>query len=425
MARYCLILLSVVVISVVSFRVSVEKKYVRYKHLTATLTKFKSGAHAGKWRIRYKDRVGKWQIGGVLKDLKKAKERAEELLECVDEQTETARKLSADEIEVIEVMRAKGISKDTLVEWMKQRESSSKMLLNEAVEKYIQTHADRQNYSRAHYNDIVHTLNRIKDELGDSELGLIRIEEVEEFLRDTELSPKRQNNMRGVLSGFWKWASQRGYCERNIITAIAPLKIKKRAGGHEVLTPEEFAVLLVNCPEHFLCWLTISGFAGLRQSEIVGRTGDRESALRWEDFHFDREQPVIVVRPETAKINKPRIVPICDALMQWLKPWRNKTGLVHPHVRPSSGTPPMTATLGELIGGWRDNCLRASRASYRLAETQSLSTVSMEMGHTEGVLKNSYLNPRFEEDAAVWFSLTPRKAAQLVKQRDKKIQKIG
>ena len=324
---------------------------------------------------------------------------------------------------MVEAIRQHNLSKDDLDEWLRFRKGASEILVTAACTKYVEDHVKRQDYSRSHYNDIIHTLNLLNKKIGSNQLALVRVEQLERLLSDTKLSAKRQNNMRGVLSGFWRWSTHRGHCEKNIVAAIPPIKIKKKAGGYEVLSPGEFALLLNSCPEHFIPWLTISGFAGLRQSEIVGRTGDRESALRWEDFYFDRESPVIVLRSETTKTNLPRIVPLCDTLMEWLEPWKNKTGLVHPHIRPSGGRNPVTQELGELIGGWRDNCLRASAASYRLAKTQSLSIISMEMGHTEKMLKNNYLNPRFEEDAELWFSLTPAKMKEFL--QSKKITKIG
>ncbi|WP_347441547.1 hypothetical protein [Rubritalea sp.] len=55
--------------------------------------------------------------------------------------------------------------------------------------------------------------------------------------------------------------------------------------------------------------------------------------------------------------------------------------------------------LGELIGGWRSNCLRASRASYRLAQTNDIGLTASEDGHTESMLRKNYLNP------LLWHSL--------------------
>ncbi len=105
-----------------------------------------------------------------------------------------------------------------------------------------------------------------------------------------------------------------------------------------------------------------------------------------------------------------------DALIDWLTPWRHATGPVFPvKLRlPSGGTDPVTTRLGKLIGGWKNNALRASRASYRLAETQSIATVILEMGHTQDILLGTYLNPRYEEDAAIWFSLDRAAAKTLI-----------
>lgn len=383
-------------------------KKVRFGNLTANLSQFKSGQHSGKWRIRYKDRDGKWRVGGVFKDLKKAEKVAVDILEEIFDGNSAENSLTQEELAMLIDLRKSDVSCEEVLSFVRLRRGAVRVVLYEAIDQYLETFVEGRNYSSSHKNDIVYGLNLIRDCLGEKEVRDVVVTDIERVLADTGSSFKRQNNLRGVMNSFWKWAIKRDMSVNNPAEDVTRHRIKKVSGGHGVFMPRQFAIMLSSCPEADLPWLAISGFAGLRHDEIVGRTRDRESALRWEDFHFEREKPVIVVRSETSKTNTPRIVPICESLMAWLEPWKNKTGLVHPHARPSSTRDPVTKRLGALVGGWVDNGLRSSRASYRLAQTGRLSLTASEMGHTEKMLRENYLNPRFEEDADLWFSLSPQ-----------------
>jgi hypothetical protein len=53
-----------------------------------------------------------------------------------------------------------------------------------------------------------------------------------------------------------------------------------------------------------------------------------------------------------------------------------------------------------------------------LAETQSIATATLEMGYFKDMLLGTYLNPRFEDDAKVWFGLDRATAERLAAEPD-------
>lgn len=179
--------------------------------------------------------------------------------------------------------------------------------------------------------------------------------------------------------------------------------------------------MLNHCPKPFIPWLALSAFGGLRGVEIYGREEDVNTGLHWEDFNWDAQ--VIALNGYTAKktsnrggakVGKPRIIPIDEALKDWLLPWRDARGPVHtPSRDPSYGNPSIVDKLGAKIGGWRKNALRSSRASYRMAIAKDYTVVTLEMGHTQDVFSTNYHNPRLEIDAVEWFSLTRAKVKEL------------
>jgi hypothetical protein len=74
---------------------------------------------------------------------------------------------------------------------------------------------------------------------------------------------------------------------------------------------------------------------------------------------------------------------------------------------------PNTATRLNYIGdkagfGWRQNALRHSFASYRLAAIQDAAKVALEMGNSPAMLFKHYRELVTPEAAAQWFAISPQ-----------------
>ena len=97
-------------------------------------------------------------------------------------------------------------------------------------------------------------------------------------------------------------------------------------------------------------------------------------------------------------------MPLLPNLRSWLEPYRERTGLVC-HL-------PNTAVrlnyLGDKAGfGWRQNALRHSFASYRLAQVQDAAKVALEMGNSPEKLFRHYRELVMPTAAEQWFSIHP------------------
>ena len=65
--------------------------------------------------------------------------------------------------------------------------------------------------------------------------------------------------------------------------------------------------------------------------------------------------------------------------------------------------------LGEKSGlGWRQNALRHSYASYRLAEIQDAAKVALELGNSPEKLFKHYRELVTPDAAKEWFSIVPK-----------------
>jgi integrase len=148
------------------------------------------------------------------------------------------------------------------------------------------------------------------------------------------------------------------------------------------------------CPPNRIPLLTIGAFTGIR-SEEIGR-------LDWEDILWDRD--FIEIKAKKAKTRSRRLVPISANLKLWLSPFRKESGPIYECKNHST----TLAYIGVKSGlGWRQNALRHSYASYRLAQIQNAAQVSLEMGNSPAKLFKHYRELVAPDQANEWFAIVP------------------
>ncbi len=139
----------------------------------------------------------------------------------------------------------------------------------------------------------------------------------------------------------------------------------------EIFTPEEMERLLLTAHARILPLIAIGGFAGIRSAEVC--------RLNWQDIKWDRGH--IEIAGKKAKTAARRLVPLSDNLKAWLAPWRGETGKII-SITDYSGALSDTAVKAKIPGGWRQNALRHSYISYRVAETGDVARTSLEAGNS-------------------------------------------
>jgi len=163
-----------------------------------------------------------------------------------------------------------------------------------------------------------------------------------------------------------------------------------------IFTPEEMEKILLVAHARILPLLAIGGFTGIRTAEIC--------KLDWEDIKWDRGH--IEVSGRIAKTNARRLVPLSENLKAWLAPWRGESGPIITMADPS-GAMSDTAVKAGIPGGWRQNALRHSFISYRVAETGDVARTSLEAGNSPKQVFRHYREVVDEAAARAWFSITP------------------
>ena len=87
-------------------------------------------------------------------------------------------------------------------------------------------------------------------------------------------------------------------------------------------------------------------------------------------------------------------------------PWRHETGPIVT-ITDYSGALSDTAVKARIPGGWRQNALRHSYISYRVAQTGDVPRTALEAGNSPAMIFRHYRELVDEEAAKAWFSVTP------------------
>lgn len=222
-------------------------------------------------------------------------------------------------------------------------------------------------------------------------------------------APRTLANIRQAWVTLWRWAARNEMIPKDLSDVPAILDLPPVVRGiPAIFTAPELGILLANVKESYLPWLALSAFGGIRTEEVAPIKHSDKPPLDWADFHWDRG--LFIVRPETSKTGRRRVIPILPALEAWLKPLAKASGRMSPRVPPSAGEGKImseTTRLGGLIGGWKRNALRHSFLTYRSALV-GISQTAMEAGNSESEARRSYVDAQGKDVAEAWFAVLPK-----------------
>lgn len=216
-------------------------------------------------------------------------------------------------------------------------------------------------------------------------------------------APRSRKNRLDAWRAFFTWCRSRGYLPAGGAIVTDSIETPRIARGTpETWTPQELAILIANVQTQYLPWIALSAWAGMRTEEICPDSDSKKSPLLWSDFHWDRG--LIIVRPETSKTGRRRVIPILPPIAALLPQDRvGRVGpILPPHAPPRTRQKAETTRLGLLVGGWRRNALRHSFLSYRAAIV-GISQASQEAGNSESIARRVYEDAKGSDEAALWF----------------------
>jgi len=230
----------------------------------------------------------------------------------------------------------------------------------------------------------------------------VRTKELDAWLRGLKLSPRTRNNFRTVICSLFSFARDNGYLAKGKPTEAESTTVAKQGDGEiEVFTPAEFALLLTAADEHLLPFLVFGGMAGLRSAEIL--------RLKWENVNWP--EGVIEIQGSVAKTGTRRLAPLVPAAAAWLKSFKDARG-------PVIGAIKLYERLEKLSEStsvpWKQNALRHSFCSYRMATLKDAPRVSYEAGNSVRIIQRHYDKVVTESQGKTWFSILPKTAANVI-----------
>jgi integrase len=227
----------------------------------------------------------------------------------------------------------------------------------------------------------------------------ISTQELEDFLSGMKVGAETRNTHRRDMRTLWNFAEKRGWALGVTATNTERVKAIEKPPG--ILRPEQVAALLSESNDSDLLALHAIGcFAGLRVAEI--------NALDWKDV--DLAHGFINVGAKISKTRSRRLVPILDNLRAWLQPIARPSGPVLQD--PETRYRRKGARRRAGITVWRQNCMRHSFVSYRLASTQNAPQTALESGHDQAILFAHYRELVRPKDAERFFSIRPAAASE-------------
>jgi integrase len=255
------------------------------------------------------------------------------------------------------------------------------------------------------------TLDRIAEAFNGMLISSLDGPAIKRFLDALEfkgksVTPRTRNNYRALIGQLFGFAKFRRYVPQDFESIERIAEYKEKPGAIEIYSPSEIAMLLGNAPDTMLPFLAVGAFAGLRHAEIV--------RLDWSDVSM--ATGYITVQAAKAKTGSRRIVPITKNLAQWLAPYLRTSGAVC--FRQNMAEPLYRFTQSKAIAGtgfkWKQNALRHSFISYRVADVKDVPRVALEAGNSPAMIFRHYRELVTAETAQAWFAVAPKTAGKIV-----------
>lgn len=332
-------------------------------------------------------------------------QRALELLEATGASLEVAASVFADACAVLGGNR---IMEAARFFAKKHPASLPKKLVKEAADELIATKRAKRASPR-YLSDLEYRLGKFSEHFP-VHIGAVTGNEIQRFLDGLELSPQSYINFQRVIGTLCRFAVRRGYLPKDYDELDRIEKVRARNGDAiTIYSPEDMARLLRAASPRFLSCLAIAGFAGLRSAEV--------ERLDWSEVHLaDRFIEIKVGKSKTASR---RLAPISDGLCAWLTPCAKAAGKVwkgthDEYYDAQQETAAATKTADCPALKWKQNALRHSFISYRLAETQNANQVALECGNTFEMIHQHYKALVRPEAAKRWFDIRPETPANVI-----------
>jgi integrase len=242
------------------------------------------------------------------------------------------------------------------------------------------------------------------------------------WLRALPVSRRTRNNYRGALVAFYRYARQVGYVPKTWSVLDDIPRVKDEPVRISIFASDEIVRIIAAREDleqrmadrrrpykTLIPYLAIGAWAGCRHEEMcAGRDprGKPLPVLDWRQVNLRRRQ-IHVLEEVARKIGRDRIVPISDNLVAWLAPYARPSG---PICELANANNAFQRAAQQAKVKWKDNGLRRSFISYRLAIVKDIGQVALEAGTSPERINKNYKKTEDEEAGQSWFSIQPLRA---------------
>ncbi len=258
--------------------------------------------------------------------------------------------------------------------------------------------------SRRYEEDLVYRLGQFK-EFSKGNISHVDADHLRLFLDSLEkangdkVSARSYNNFRLTLITLFEFAKKWKYLPADWNEFDSVEKVKDNGGAIEIFTPDEISKLLTAAEPDMVPFLAIGAFAGLRSAEI--------ERLEWRDVKF--ETGFIIVEAAKAKTAARRQVEMKSNLRAWLQKHAQKEGRVLTHASDDGLYKQLREVSAKAKVPWKNNALRHSYISYRVAESGDVNRTALESGNSPAMIFSNYRELVTPQEARTWFSIAPPK----------------
>jgi integrase len=216
----------------------------------------------------------------------------------------------------------------------------------------------------------------------------------------THVSTKNRNDRRATIKMFLSWAVKKDYLasHHRLLEADGMAREIVEKSETDFYRPKELQTLLAKADKDLLPVIALGGLGGLRVEEIM--------RLEWADV-WRGEGQHIEISAKNAKTRQRRLVEMCSALVEWLKPYQKKTGKVF-----GAGINVFHWRLAKWREQWkipaRRNGLRHAFCTYHFALHSNENLTAAQAGNSPAMIHAHYKGLATKADAEKWFQVTPK-----------------
>ena len=262
--------------------------------------------------------------------------------------------------------------------------------------------------SKRHLTDLRHRLGRFSRHF-DLPVGNLTAALIEKYLDDLGVAGRSRINDLTCISAFGRYAVKVRQAPRDLLEEIGALQRPKLEPPATLIwSPSEFLEMLDCAPPAAVSFLVLGGLCGLRSSEI----------LRADWSHLTPDGSHIAVITRKGRSPSRRLVPLGELAKSQLDRVNRGKGPICEYTREQYVIRAIIAAVNEVRARsknpekflWRENALRHSYGTYRVALTGDVSRTSLEMGNSPSMIVKHYLQLVTKQDADRFFDLSKRRA---------------